>query len=179
MVAAAALQDFGKFSQDEAFAWADALAVAVEDGQDDAPRVLLSRLVDELTRERVRTALLGNLRRSDAQLAERVTELFDSVVAIPDDELPAWADAGIRSPVGLISYSGHTLDLDAAEAEDGRPWPPITVMAHEVVGAGASVILEVGPSGTPCTLMPVQARRLGAALLGAAELVDRITAGMA
>jgi hypothetical protein len=172
MVAAAALQDFGKFTQDEAFAWADALAVAIEDGQDDAPRVLLSRLVDEVTRERVRTALLGNLRRSDAQLAERVTELFDSVVAIPDDELPAWADAGIRSPVGLISYSGHTLDLDTAEAEDGRPWPPITVMAHQVLGAGAAVILEVGPSGTPCLLIPAQARRVGNALLRAANLVD-------
>ena len=133
MVACAALQDVSKFGQDEAFAWVDALAVAVEDGQEDAPRVLLSRLVDEVTAERVRAALLGNLRPSDAQVAERVTELFDSVVAISDDQLPAWADAGIRSPAGLISYSGHTLDLDDAEAEDGTLWPPITVMAHQVV----------------------------------------------
>lgn len=174
MVAAAALQDFGKFTRDEAFAWADALAVAVEDGQDDAPRVLLSRLVDEVTRERVRTALLGNLRPSEAQLAERVTELFDSVVGIPADELPAWADAGIRSPLGLISYSGHTLDLDAAEAEDGRPWPPVTVMAHQVVGAGVAVLLEVGPAGVPCMLLPPQARRIASALTDAADLVDQI-----
>ena len=75
--------------------------MAVKDGQDDAPRVLLSRLVDEVTGERVRTALLGNLRRSDAQLAERVTELFDSVVAIPTTSCPAWADVGIRGELRL------------------------------------------------------------------------------
>lgn len=36
MVAAAALHDAGKLGQDEAMAWADALAVVVEDGQVDA-----------------------------------------------------------------------------------------------------------------------------------------------
>ena len=45
MVAAAALHDVGEFGQDEAMVWADALALMVEDGQEDAPRVLLSRLV--------------------------------------------------------------------------------------------------------------------------------------
>ena len=37
---------------------------------------------------------------------------------------------GCRDPVAgkLVAFSGHTLELDAAEAEDGQPSPPITMM---------------------------------------------------
>ena len=177
MVAAAALHDVGKLSQDEAMVWADALALVVEDGQEDAPRLLLSRVVDQVTAERVRAALLGKLARRDEVLAERVDELYRSVVDVPAGELPAWADAGIRAPDGLVAFSGHTLDLDVAEAEDGVPWPAITVMVHHVVGVGAGVLLEVGPGGLPCTLLAGQARRVAVSLVEAADLVDRISAG--
>ena len=174
MVAAAALHEMGKLGQEEAMAWADALAAVVNDGQHDAPRVLLSRVVDELTAERVRAALLGNLGQHDAALAEKVNELYLSALDVPAGELPPWADAGIRTPEGLVAYSGHTLDLDTAEAEDGQPWPPITVMAHQVVGAGAGVLLEVGPGGVPCMLIADQARRIATALTAAADLADRV-----
>ena len=173
MVAAAALHDMGKLGQEEAMAWADALAAVVDDGQHEAPRVLLSRVVDQVTAERVRAALLGNLGRHDAVLAERVNELYLSALDVPAAELPPWADAGIRTPEGLVAYSGHTLDLDAAEADDGRPWPPITVMAHQAVGAGAGVLLEVGPGGVPCMLLAGQARRIATALVQAADIADR------
>jgi len=177
MVAAAALYDVGKLSQDEAMVWADALALVVEDGQDESVRVLLSRVVDQITAERVRAALLGKLARQDAVLAERIEELYLTAVDVPPEELPSWADAGIQGPDGLIVFSGHTLDLDAVEAEDGRPWPPITVMAHQVVGVSTRVLLEVGPGGVPCTLLPRQARRIATSLFAAADLVDRISAG--
>src|SRR5215207_1029334 len=133
MVAAAALHDAGKLEQDEAIAWADALAMVVEDGQVDAPRVLLARVVDRVTAERVRAALLGRMGSSDAALAATVEELFQAAVAIPVGELPAWAETGLRVPDGRVMFSRHTLDLDAAEAADGCPWPAITVMAHQIV----------------------------------------------
>ena len=177
MVAAAALHDAGKLGQDEAIAWADALAVMVEDGQVDAPRVLLARVVDRMTAERVRSALLGRMSSSDAPLAATVEEVYRAAVAIPAGELPEWAETGIRVPDGRLMLSRHTLDLDAAEAEDGRPWPPITVMAHQIVGASTAVVLEVGPGGMPCFLLSGQARRIAASLTSAAELVDRIAAG--
>jgi hypothetical protein len=177
MVAAAALHDAGKLGQDEAMAWADALAVVVEDGQVDAPRVLLARVVDRITAERVRAALLGKMSSSDAALAATVEEVYQAAVAIPAGELPGWAETGIRVPDGRLMLSRHTLDLDAAEAADGRPWPPITVMAHQVVGSSTAVVLEVGPGGMPCFLLSAQARRIAASLTSAADLVDRIAAG--
>jgi hypothetical protein len=130
-----------------------------------------------VTTERVRAALLGMLGRRESVLAERVDELYRTVLDVSAEELPSWADAGIRAPDGLVAFSGHTLDLDAAEADDGVPWPAITVMAHQVVGVGAGVLLEVGPGGMPCTLLAGQARRVAASLVEAADLVDRISAG--
>jgi len=128
-----------------------------------------------MTTERVRAALLGKLGRRDEVLAKKVEELCLSAVDVPADQLPEWADAGIRSPDGLVAFSDHTLDLDAAEAEDGRPWPQITVMAHQVVGSGAGVMLEVGPGGMPCMLLSGQARRVAAALTAAADIADRVS----
>jgi hypothetical protein len=151
--------------------------VVVEDGQVDAPRVLLARVVDRMTAERVRSALLGRMGASDAAVAATVEEVFQAAVTVPAGELPAWAETGIRVPDGRLMLSRHTLDLDAAEAADGRPWPPITVMAHQVVGASTAVVLEVGPGGMPCFLLSSQARRIAASLMAAANLVDRIAAG--
>ena len=73
-------------------------------------------------------------------------------------------------------FGKHTLDLDAAELPEGMPWPPITVMTFQVSGAPAGVLLEVGPGGLPHRIFASQARRIGAALLDAAELADRIDA---
>jgi hypothetical protein len=177
MVAAAALHDVGKLGQDEAMVWADALALVVEDGQEDAPRVLLARVVDELTAERIRLALLGRMGRRDEVLAEKVERLYRDAMDVPAQDLPAWADAGIRTPDGLLVFSGHALDLDAAEVEDRVPWPPVTVMVHQVVGTPAAVLLEVGPGGVPCHLLSRQARRIAGALTRAAELVDSLGGG--
>ncbi len=179
MVAAAALHDIGKLSQDEAMVWADACAYLVEDGQIESTRVLLSRVVDQLTTERVRAALLGRLGGLDSVYADRIDELYLMAYDIPPHALPGWADAGIRVPDGVVAFSGHTLDLDRAESEDGQPWPPITVMVHQVVGAGTGVLLEVGPGGMPCSLLPGQARRVGTALIRAADLADEVSAGSA
>jgi len=49
-VAAAALVDQGRLSVAEAAVWADALAMLVDDGQEDGPVVLLSRVVDRSDR---------------------------------------------------------------------------------------------------------------------------------
>ena len=175
MVAAAALHGAGKLEQDEAIAWADALAVVVEDGQMDAPRVLLARVVDRMTAERVRSALVTEQSGADSDLSETVEEMFRLAVAVPPAQLPAWAETGIVVPDGRLMLSRHTLDLDAAEADDGLPWPPITVMAHQIVGHVTSVVLEVGPGGMPCFLLPRQARRIATSLVSAAELVDRLS----
>jgi len=177
MVVAAALHDVGRFAQDEAMVWADALALVVEDGEEDAPRVLLARVVDELTAERIRSALLGRMGRRDQLPAEKVEQLFRNATEVSAEELPDWADAGIRTPDGLVVFSGHTLDLDAAEAEDRMSWPPITVMVHQVVGTPAAVLLEVGPGGVPCHLLSRQARRVAGSLTQAAELVDSLGGG--
>ena len=112
MVSAAALHDVARLSQHEAMVWADALALVVEDGQEDAPRILLARVVDELTAERIRSALLGRMGRRDQVLAEKVEELYRAATDVPADELPEWAEVGIRTPDGQVVFSGHTLDLD-------------------------------------------------------------------
>lgn len=141
--------------------------------------MLLARVVDRVTAERVRAALLGKMGRRDAELAATVEEVFQAAVAIPAGELPEWAETGIRVPDGRLILARHTLDLDAAEVADGRPWPPITVMAHQVVGSSTAVVLEVGPGGMPCFLPTDQARRIAASLTSAAGLVDQIEAGNA
>ena len=174
VVAAAALADRARLSLAEASMWADALALMVEDGQEDAPRVLLARVTDELTAERVRSALLGRMGSADEQLVEQVREVFMAAVDVPADELPEWAEAGIVDPAGRRVYSRHTLDLDAAELADGIPWPLVTVMTFLVEGAPAGVLLEVGPGGLPHRIVAHQARRIGGALVEAADLADRV-----
>ena len=47
-------------------------------------------------------------------------------------------------------------------------------MAHQIVGYVTSIVLEVGPSGMPCFLLPRQARRIATSQVSAAELVDRL-----
>jgi hypothetical protein len=173
-MAAEALMNQGRLSLAEAAVWADALALLVEDGQDEGPVVLLSRVVDRLTAERVRRALVGRLGAVEEQFAAAVEEVFRTAVEVPAGELPAWAETGIVDPGGRQVYGKHTLDLDEAELADRLPWPPITVMAFQVTGAPAGVLLEVGPGGLPHRIFAVQARRIGAALLDAAELADRV-----
>ena len=175
-MAAAALVDQGRLSVAEAAIWADALALLVEDGQDDGPVVLLRRVVDEVAAERVRRALLGRLGAAEAWLAAEVEEVFRAVTEVPADELPAWAETGIMDPAGRRVFGKHTLDLDAAELADGVPWPPVTVMAFQVSGEPAGVLVELGPDGLPHRMLGHQARRVGGALLAAADLVDEVNA---
>src|SRR4051812_40777592 len=127
-VAAAALVDQGRLSVSEAAVWADALALLVEDGQDDGPVVLLSRIVDRVTAERVRRALVGRLGPAESHMLAAVEEVFRAAIEIPETELPRWAETGIVDSAGRHVFGKHTLDLDAAELSDGIPWPPITVM---------------------------------------------------
>jgi hypothetical protein len=173
-VAATALMDQGRLSVAEAAVWADALALLVEDGQDDGPVVLLSRVVDRLTAERVRRALVGRLGAVEEQFAAAVEEVFRTAVEVPAGELPSWAETGITDPAGRRVFGKHTLDLDAAELADGMPWPPITVMTFQVSGAPAGVLLEVGPGGLPHRIFSSQARRIGGALVAAADLADEV-----
>jgi len=173
-VAAAALVDQGRLSVAEAAVWADALAMLVDDGQEDGPVVLLSRVVDRVTAERVRRALVGRLGPAEDRLAAEVEEVFRTAVEMPAAEVPSWAETGIVDPVGRHVFGKHTLDLDAAELADGMSWPPITVMTFQVTGAPAGVLLEVGSRGLPHRVFAPQARRIGAALIDAADLADRV-----
>ena len=173
-VAAAALVDQGELSIAEAAVWADALAMLVDDGQEDGPVLLLSRVVDRVTAERVRRALVGRLGAADDRLAAQVEEVFRTGVAVPAAELPSWAETGIIDSAGRQVFGKHTLDLDAAELADGVPWPPITVMTFQVSGAPAGVLLEVGPVGLPHRLFSHQCRRVGQALVAAADLADTV-----
>jgi hypothetical protein len=175
-VAAAALVDQGGLSIAEAAVWADALALLVEDGQDDGPVVLLRRVVDQVTAERVRRALLGRLGAADASLAAEVEEVFRTATEVPADELPGWAETGIVDQAGRRVFGRHAFDLDAAELADGVPWPPVTVMAVQVSDELAGVLVEFGPGGLPHRLEGHQARRVGGALLAAADLVDEVNA---
>jgi len=170
------LVDQGRLSVAEAAVWADALALLVEDGQEDGPVVLLSRAVDRVTAERVGRALVGRLGPAEDRLAAEVEEVFRTTVEVPAAELPYWAETGIVDPAGRRVFGKHTLDLDAAELADGTPWPPITVMTFQVTGIPAGVLLEVGPSGLPHRLFSPQARRVGGALIAAAELADEVNA---
>lgn len=126
VVAAAALADRARLSLAETSMWADALALMVEDGQEDAPRVLLARVTDELTAERVRSALLGRMGSADEQLAQQAVD-------VPGGELPPWAEAGIIDPAGRPAYSRHTLDLDAA-----CPGPPCSACTREAATVSAA-----------------------------------------
>ena len=65
-----------------------------------------------------------------------------------------------------------TLDLDEAEVADVRQWPPVTVAAYQDAETAAVVLLEVGASAPPVRLESDQARRISAALLDAAVIVD-------
>ena len=156
--------------------WADALALLVEDGQDDGPLVVLSRVVDQVTAGRVRRALLGRLGPVDERLAAEVEHVFRTVTEVPADELPPWAQTGIVDQLGRRVFGRHTLDLDAAELADGAEWPAVTVMAFQASDEPVDVLLEVGPSGMPHRLLSRQARRVGDALLAAADLVDAVNA---
>ena len=98
-----------------------------------------------MTAGRVRRTLLGRLGAEEDRLAAAVEEVFLTAVEVPAGELPAWAETGIVDQGGRRVFGKHTLDLDAAELADGMPWPPITVMAFQVSGAPAGVLLEVGP----------------------------------
>lgn len=173
-VAAEALMEQGRLSLAEAAVWAGALALLVEDGQHDGPVVLLSRVVDRLTAERVRRALLGRLGAAEKEFIAAVEEVFETATEVPAGELPSWAETGITDPAGRRVFGRHTLDLDAAELADGMPWPPITVMTFQVTGGPAGVLLEVGPGGLPHRMLSHQARRVGGALTAAAELADRV-----
>jgi hypothetical protein len=173
-VAAEILMNQGRLSLAEAAVWADALALLVEDGQDDAPQVLLSRVVNQLTAGRACRALLGRLGVEEDRLAAAVEEVFRTAVELPPGDLPSWAETGIIDTSGHRVFGKHTLDLDAAELADGMPWPPVTVMTFQVAGAPAGVLLEVGPGGLPHRIFSSQARRIGTALLDAAELADQV-----
>ncbi len=175
-MAAAELVDQGRLSVSEAAVWADALAMLVEDGQEDGPVVLLSRIVDRVTAERVHRALLGRLGPVERHMLAAVEEVFRAAIEVPDEQLPRWAETGIVDSAGRRVFGRHTLDLDAAELADGTPWPPITVMTFQVTGIPAGVLLEVGPSGLPHRLFSPQARRVGGALIAAAELADEVNA---
>ena len=105
------LMDRGRLSVVEAAVWADALALLVEDGQDDGPVVLLSRVVDRPTAERVRRALLGRLGTAEDRLATAVEEVFRTAVEVPAGKLPAWAETGIIDPAGHRVFGKHTLDF--------------------------------------------------------------------
>jgi hypothetical protein len=47
-------------------------------------------------------------------------------------------------------------------------------MTFQVSAAPAGVLLEVGPGGLPHRIFPPQARRIGVALIEAADLADRV-----
>jgi hypothetical protein len=163
-----------ELSMDEAHLWADALALLVENGQPDGPLVLLSRLTDRVTAERVRQALLGRLRAAEERFTAEVNLVFRTAIEVPAGELPGWAESGIADEVGRRVFGKHTLDLDAVERADGVAWPAVTVMVLQVSGEAACVLVEIGPDGTPLRITGHQARRVGGALLAAADLVDEV-----
>ena len=127
-----------------------------------------------MTAERARRALVGHLGPAEDRLAAQVEEVFQTAIAVPASELPSWAETGIVDPAGRQVFGKHTLDLEAAEAADGTPWPPITVMTFQVTGAPAGVLLEVGPGGLPHRMLSHQSRRVGGALVAAADLADEV-----
>ena len=127
-----------------------------------------------MTAERARRALVGHLGPAEDRLAAGVEEVFRTAVEVPAAEVPSWAETGVVDPAGRQVFGKHTLDLDAAELEDGVSWPPITVMTFQVTGAPAGVLLEVGSRGLPHRVFAPQARRIGAALIDAADLADRV-----
>jgi hypothetical protein len=176
-LAAATLYELAKLTKEESLAWADACALLIEDGQLSSVRMLLRRVTDRFTAERVQTVLTGTLRLREATIAAQVDDLWRAAVDLPPTALPMWAEGGVRVPGGGVALSRHTLDLDTAESEDGIPWPAITVMVHQIVGTDARVLLEIGPGGQPCTLRPQQARRIAASIDQAATIAAQLPGG--
>lgn len=133
------------------FAWADACAALVESGWSTAARALLEWVLDPAKVDDAARTLLGGMPPTPADLTLRLRrELYD---LRPADELP-------------------TLDLDDADTADARHWPPVTVAAYQSGSASICVLVEVGPAGPPTRLTAGQARRLSAALLDAAVIVE-------
>ena len=120
-MAATVLMDQGRLSLAEAAVCADTLALLVEDGQDDAPVVLLSRVVDRLTAERVRRALLGRLGTAEDRLAAAVEEVFRTAVELPAGELPAWAETGSSTRPAIECSASTRWTWTRPSWRTGRP----------------------------------------------------------
>ncbi|HEX6755345.1 MAG TPA: hypothetical protein VF109_05300 [Mycobacteriales bacterium] len=156
-----------------AAAWADACAALVEDGWPTAARSLLTRQLDPADVDRAGRALLGGIPPTPDELTRRRLQQASPELPAPGGPMPTWATIGVRLPDEVV-FARPTLDLDAAEAADARQWPPVTVAAYQTTGSAPCVLVEVGAGGPPTRFEPGQARRLSAALLDAADVVDSI-----
>jgi len=159
-----------------AVAWADACAALVEDGWPTASRSLLARLLDPADVDRAGRVLLGGLPPTPDELTRRRLTHALPELAAPAGGLPAWATVGVQLGEEVI-FARPTLDLDAAESADARQWPPVTIAAYQTAGQPPWVLVEVGAAGPPTRFEPRQARRLSAALLDAADVVDSVRVG--
>jgi hypothetical protein len=85
--------------------------------------------------------------------------------------MPPWATVGVQVGDEIV-FARPTLDLDAVEATDARPWPPATVAAYQSGDEPVCVLVEVGAGGPPTRFLPGQARRLSTGLMDAAAVVE-------
>lgn len=149
------------------FAWADACAALVELGWSTASRSLLSWYLDPDDTKEAARVLLGGMPSVD--MAARLRHGLEDFR--PATDRPQWATVGTHL-AGEFTYAHPTLDLDIAEETDARQWPPVTVAAYQSGGEPLCVLVEVGAAGPPTFFAPIQARRLSAALVAAAEIVE-------
>lgn len=146
-------------------AWADACAALVEDGWSTASRALLARMLDPVTVDHAAQLLLGGVPPMPDDLTRRRLTRAVPELRAPA-AMPSWATVGVRLGEEVV-YARPTLDLDAAEAADARPWPSVSVAAYQSADDPVCVLVEVGAGGPPTRLHPGQARRLSTALLDA------------
>ncbi len=150
-------------------AWADACAALVESGWSNASRALLAWMLDPADVDQAARALLGGIPPTPDQLGRRLTRGLSDLRSPAG--VPSWATVGVQL-VDEVVCAHPTLDLDEAEATSARQWPPVTVAAYQSGTDPVCVLVEVGAGGPPTRFVPSQARRLSAALLDAAAIVE-------
>ena len=132
-------------------------------------RSLLAWTLDPATVDQAARVLLGGIPPAPADLTTRLRRELQDFRPITD--LPSWATFGVHL-AGERTLVRPTLDLDAAEAESARQWPPVTVAAYQPGTDPVCVLVEVGAAGPPTRFTPSQARDLSAALHQAAAIAE-------
>jgi hypothetical protein len=134
----------------------------VETARRTGPLVLLSRVLDRVTAERVRRRSRSRMGPRRNRLAAEVEVVFrDRSGRCRPPRLTPWADTGIVDPVRPAIVLGSTPSTWMRQNWRMGRVAPITVMTFQVTGAPAGVLLDVGHDWTATCIFARRRGRIG------------------